>query len=178
MDPWRRPGAPLLPGSLPPSRSSSSTSTTRSQAAGLQALTSPAADVSWQPGLCSPLRSQRRGKMLLSVPPRAGINPYSGYNSRNSKKVKKEKTPSGLLLPPNLSPGLFAPFAGQHVCVRRGGKEENHGDSGSCSVLENLTSHSTEWRGGEAPRSRGLFSGGESVPPLGPVMLYDRCFMG
>ncbi|XP_013864617.1 RNA-binding motif, single-stranded-interacting protein 2 isoform X2 [Austrofundulus limnaeus] len=24
--------------------------------------------------------------MLLSVPPRAGINPYSGYNSRNSKK--------------------------------------------------------------------------------------------
>ncbi|CAB1459319.1 unnamed protein product [Pleuronectes platessa] len=78
-------GARGPPSTLPPSRSSSS-STTRSQAAGLQALTSPAADVSWQPGLCSPLRSQRRGKMLLSVPPRAGINPYSGYNSRNSKK--------------------------------------------------------------------------------------------
>ncbi|KAK9966118.1 hypothetical protein ABG768_003246, partial [Culter alburnus] len=25
-------------------------------------------------------------KMLLSVPPRTGINPYNGYNSRNSKK--------------------------------------------------------------------------------------------
>lgn len=57
------------------------------QAAGLQALTSPAADVSWQPGLCSPLRSQRPRKMLLSVPPRAGINPYNGYNNRTSKKV-------------------------------------------------------------------------------------------
>lgn len=26
-------------------------------------------------------------KMLLSVPPRTGINPYNGYNSRNGKKV-------------------------------------------------------------------------------------------
>ncbi|XP_036956064.1 RNA-binding motif, single-stranded-interacting protein 2-like [Acanthopagrus latus] len=25
--------------------------------------------------------------MLLSVPPRAGINPYNGYNNRNSKKA-------------------------------------------------------------------------------------------
>lgn len=35
----------------------------------------------------SPLRTPRWEKMLLSVAPRTGINPYNGYNSRNSKKV-------------------------------------------------------------------------------------------
>ncbi|TKS71543.1 RNA-binding motif, single-stranded-interacting protein 2 [Collichthys lucidus] len=32
--------------------------------------------------------------MLLSVPPRAGINPYNGYNSRNSKKSTSRIRPS------------------------------------------------------------------------------------
>lgn len=38
------------------------------------------------------LRTQRRVKMLLSVPPRTGINPYNGYTGKNSKRVSNNTT--------------------------------------------------------------------------------------
>lgn len=48
-----------------------------------------------------PLRTQRRVKMLLSAPARAGITPYNGYAGKNAKKVR---TPPSLFPPPRRSP--------------------------------------------------------------------------
>lgn len=39
------------------------------------------------------LRTQRRGKMLLSAPPRTGINPYNGYTGKNTKRVSTDTPP-------------------------------------------------------------------------------------
>lgn len=62
------------------------------------------ADVSWLLGSPLPrfpasplLRTRRRVKMLLSVPPRTGINPYNGYAGKNAKKVSDDAC--ALLLP-------------------------------------------------------------------------------